>query len=268
MLDTWEQRVRRDKIKLTRISFPVPPKALTELSDRLLGAITPATKVLHFCHITNLTGQIFPVKAICEEARRRGIRTIVDGAHAFAHFPYTVKDLGCDFYGTSLHKWLLAPIGTGFLYMRRELIESLWPLTPAKETASGDIRKFEEIGTHPAANHNAIAEALTFHDGIGGERKAERLRFLRDRWARRLMTNPKIRIHTNLDPAHSCAIGTVQVTGVPTPKVVEQLWTRWRIIATPIVHAEYEGVRVTPNVYTTLEEVDTFAGALERLANY
>jgi selenocysteine lyase/cysteine desulfurase len=268
MLDTWEQRVRRDKIKLTRISFPVPPKALTELSDRLLGAITPATKVLHFCHITNLTGQIFPVKAICEEARSRGIRTIVDGAHAFAHFPYTVKDLGCDFYGTSLHKWLLAPIGTGFLYMRRELIESLWPLTPAKETASGDIRKFEEIGTHPAANHNAIAEALTFHDGIGGERKAERLRFLRDRWARRLMTNPKIRIHTNLDPAHSCAIGTVQVTGVPTPKVVEQLWTRWRIIATPIVHAEYEGVRVTPNVYTTLEEVDTFAGALERLANY
>ena len=268
MLDTWEQRVRRDKIKLTRISFPVPPKGLTELSDRLLGAITPATKVLHFCHITNLTGQIFPVKAICEEARRRGIRTIVDGAHAFAHFPYTVKDLGCDFYGTSLHKWLLAPIGTGFLYMRRELIESLWPLTPAKETASGDIRKFEEIGTHPAANHNAIAEALTFHDGIGGERKAERLRFLRDRWARRLMTNPKIRIHTNLDPAHSCAIGTVQVTGVPTPKVVEHLWTRWRIIATPIVHAEYEGVRVTPNVYTTLEEVDTFAGALERLANY
>jgi selenocysteine lyase/cysteine desulfurase len=266
MLDTWEQRVRRDRIKLTKISFPVPPKSMTDLSDRLLAAITPATKVLHFCHITNLTGQIFPVKVICEEARRRGIRTIVDGAHAFAHFPFTVRDLGCDYYGTSLHKWLLAPIGTGFLYVRRELIESLWPLTPAKETARADIRKFEEIGTHPAANHNAIAEALTFHDGIGGPRKAARLRFLRDRWAKRLAAHPKIRIHTNLDPAHSCAIGTVQVLGVPTAKVVEHLWTRWRIIATPIVHTEYEGVRVTPNVYTTLEEVDTFAMAMEKTA--
>ncbi|MGB2716839.1 MAG: aminotransferase class V-fold PLP-dependent enzyme [Vicinamibacterales bacterium] len=266
MLDTWDQRVRRDKIKLTKISFPVPPKSMTDLSDPLLAAITPATKVLHFCHITNLTGQIFPVKTICEAARRRGIRTIVDGAHAFAHFPFTVRDLGCDFYGTSLHKWLLAPIGTGFLYVRRELIESLWPLTPAKESASRDIRKFEEIGTHPAANHNAIAEALAFHDGIGGARKAARLRFLRDRWARPLASHPKIRIHTNLDPAHSCAIGTVQVIGVPTPKVVEQLWTRWRIIATPIVHPEYEGVRVTPNVYTTLEEVDTFTRAMDEVA--
>jgi isopenicillin-N epimerase len=266
MLDTWEQRVRRDRIKLTKISFPVPPTSMGELSDRLLAAITPATKVLHFCHITNLTGQIFPVKAICEEARRRGIRTIVDGAHAFAHFPFTAKDLGCDFYGTSLHKWLLAPIGTGFLYVRREHLEKLWPLTPAAEKRTSDIRKFEEIGTHPAANHNAIAEALTFHEGIGVERKAARLRYLRDRWARRLAEHPKIRIHTNLDPAHSCAIGTVQAVAVPTPKVVEQLWAKWRIIATPIVHAEYEGVRVTPNVYTTLEEVDTFAAAMEEIA--
>jgi selenocysteine lyase/cysteine desulfurase len=267
MLDTWEQRVRRDRIKLTRISFPVPPQSMNDLSDRLIKAITPATKVLHFCHITNLTGQIFPVKAICDEARRRGIKTVVDGAHAFGQFPFTVKDLGCDYYGTSLHKWLLAPIGTGFLYVRRELIEGLWPLTPAPEARRKDIRKFEEIGTHPAANHNAIAEAVTFHEGIGVERKAARLRYLRDRWARRLGKNPHVRIHTNLDPAHSCAIATVQIVGTPTPKVVEQLWAKWRIIATPIVHAEYEGVRVTPNVYTTLEEVDTFAGAMEEMAN-
>jgi selenocysteine lyase/cysteine desulfurase len=266
MLDTWDQRVRRDGIKVKKISFPVPPRSMDDLSGRLLEAITPATKVLHFCHITNLTGQIFPVRQICDDARRRGIRTIVDGAHAFAHFPFTLQDLGCDYYGTSLHKWLLAPIGTGFLYVRREHIPSLWPLTPANDKSRGDIRKFEEIGTHPAANHNAIAEALTFHEGIGVERKAARLRYLRDRWARRLATNPKIRIHTNLDPAHSCAIGTVQIVGTPAPKVVEQLWTKWRIIATPIVHAEYEGVRVTPNVYTTVEEIDTFAAAMEGLA--
>jgi isopenicillin-N epimerase len=266
MLDTWEQRVSRDGIKLTKVSFPVPPKSLDELSNRLLAALTSRTRVLHFCHITNLTGQIFPVRRICDEARQRGIKTIVDGAHAFAHFPFKMRDLGCDFYGTSLHKWLLAPIGTGFLYVRRENIKGLWPLTPANASKAEDIRKFEEIGTHPAANHNAIAEAMSFHDGIGSERKAARLRYLRDRWARRLIQHPKIRLHTNLDPAHSCAIGTVQITGVPTAKVVSRLWERWRIIATPIVHAEYEGARITPNVYTTIEEIDTFASAMEEIA--
>ena len=266
MLDTWEQRARRDGIKLTKVSFPVPPKSMDVLAERLLSAITPSTKVLHFCHITNLTGQIFPVKQIADEARRRGIKTIVDGAHAFAHFPYTASDLGCDFYGTSLHKWLLAPIGTGFLYVRKENIKDLWPLTPAAANRAENIRKFEEIGTHPAANHNAIAEALTFHEGIGIERKAARLRYLRNRWAERLLKNPKVKIHTNLDPAHSCALGNVQIVGVPPGKLVSRLWDRWRIIATPIVHPEYEGVRITPNVYTTLEEVDTFAWAMEEIA--
>ena len=266
MLDTWEQRVRRDGIRLRKVSFPVPPPSLDVPAERLLSAITPATRVLHFCHITNLTGQIFPVKRICDAARARGTKTIVDGAHAYAHFPFTASDLGCDFYGTSLHKWLLAPIGTGFLYVRRENIPSLWPLTPAAESRTNDIRKFEEIGTHPAANHNAIAEALTFHEGIGSERKAARLRYLRDRWATRLARRPDVKIHTNLDPAHSCAIGNVQIVGIKAGDVVSQLWTKWRIIATPIVHDDYEGVRVTPNVYTTLEEIDTFVAAMEKIA--
>jgi isopenicillin-N epimerase len=266
MLDTWEQRVRRDRIKVTKISFPVPPPSMDDLADRLIAAITPATRVLHFCHITNLTGQIFPVKQICDEARRRGIKTIVDGAHAFAHFPYTASGLGCDYYGTSLHKWLLAPIGTGFLYVRRENIEPLWPLTPAGESRAKDIRKFEEIGTHPAANHNAIAEALSFHEGIGIERKAARLRYLRNRWATPLGADARFKIRTSMDPRQSCAIGNVQVVSVPTGKVVSRLWDRWRIIATPIVHAEYEGVRVTPNVYTTIEEIDTFISAMQDIA--
>ena len=266
MLTTWEQRVRREGIKLKKISFPVPPPSIDDLATRLIGAITPATKVLHFCHITNLTGQIFPVKKICDEARRRGIKTIVDGAHAFAQFPFTLADLGCDYYGTSLHKWLLAPIGTGFLYVRREHIAGLWPLQPAAAAQTDNIRKFEEIGTHPAANHNAIVEALNFHEGIGAERKAARLRYLRDRWATRLARQPKFKIHTSMDPAQSCAIANVQIVGVPTAKVVSRLWDRWRIIATPIVHEEFEGLRVTPNVYTTLEEVDTFAAAMEHIA--
>jgi selenocysteine lyase/cysteine desulfurase len=150
--------------------------------------------------------------------------------------------------------------------VRRENIEGLWELTPTAAGRAKDIRKFEEIGTHPAANHNAIAEALTFHEGIGGERKAARLRYLRDRWAKRLVATGRFTVHTNLDPAQSCAIGTVQVLGVDTSKAVQQLWDKWRIIATPINHAEYTGIRVTPNVYTTLEEIDTFGDAMEKIA--
>jgi selenocysteine lyase/cysteine desulfurase len=265
MLDTWDQRARRDGVVINRISFPVPPPSMGDLADRLMAAVTPRTKVLHFCHITNLTGQIFPVKQVCDAARAKGIVTIVDGAHAFAQFPFTLADLGCDYYGTSLHKWLLAPIGTGFLYVRRERIESHWGLQPTSAARAKDIRKFEEIGTHPAANHNAIAEALTFHEGIGAERKAARLRYLRNRWVKQLETQPGVRIHTSMDPAQSCAICTVQLAGVPPGKVTSELWDKWRIIATPIVHPEYEGVRVTPNVYTTIEEIDTFVGAMKKV---
>src|SRR2546428_2822164 len=186
MLTSWRQRERRDGIKIKTISFPVPPPSMDDLYDRFERAITPKTKVILVCHITNLTGQIFPIKRICQMGRERGIEVIVDGAHAFAHFPYKHSDLDCDYYGTSLHKWLLAPHGTGFLYVRKSKIGKLWPLMAAEKKQDNDIRKFEEIGTHPAANHNAIAEALTFQEGIGIERKAARLRSLKDRWAGRL----------------------------------------------------------------------------------
>ena len=263
MLDTWNQRVKRDGIVLTQISFPVPPPDPGDLVRRFEQAVTARTKVLHLCHITNLTGQIFPVRDICRMARARGIRTIVDGAHAFAHFPFTLADLECDYYGTSLHKWLLAPVGTGFLYVRRELIKDHWPLTPAHESKSEDIRKFEEIGTHPAAMHNAIAEALEFHHGIGAARKAARLRHLKDRWARRLDGRSGLRVLTSYDPAQACAIGLLSMGNHDPEKVTARLWGRHRIIVTPIKHAEFNGLRVTPNLYTTLDEVDTFVGAIE-----
>jgi isopenicillin-N epimerase len=265
MLDTWEQRVRRDGITLTKISFPVPPPSMADLTQRLERALSPKTKVLHFCHITNLTGQIFPVADICRIARSRGIQTIVDGAHAFGHFPFAIRDLGCDYYGTSLHKWLLAPIGTGFLYVRRERIASLWPLTPAAASKAGDIRKFEEVGTHPAANHNAIAESRVYHQTIGGERKIARLRYLRDRWMRRLADHPKAKIHTSFDPAQSGAIGNLGTPGLDPARLASHLYAQHCIIVTPIKHAEFEGLRITPNVYTTLEEVDSFATTMERI---
>jgi isopenicillin-N epimerase len=265
MLDTWEQRVRREGIGLKKISFPVPPSTQNDLAERLIGAISSRTRVLHFCHITNLTGQIFPVRDICGAARERGVRTIVDGAHAFAHFPFKATDLDCDIYGTSLHKWLLAPVGTGFLYVRRPLVKTIWPLTPATEKLTDDIRKFEEIGTHPAAAHSAIAEALQFHQAIGAERKAARLRFLKDRWARRVESRPGARVLTSFDPAQSCAMGNLSLTGVDAGKLAAHLWARQRIFVTPIKHEEFEGIRVTPNLYTTLNEIDTFSQAIDEV---
>jgi selenocysteine lyase/cysteine desulfurase len=219
--------------------------------------------VILLCHITNLSGQIFPVKRICQMARARGIEAIVDGAHAFAHFPFTRDDLDCDYYGTSLHKWLLAPHGTGFLYVRRSKIKGLWPLMPAPATLDDNIRKFEEIGTHPAANHNAIAEALSFHEGIGVERKAARLRYLRDRWMKRVDGQPRVKLYTSYDPAQSCGLANVGIEGVDPGKLTEYLWETKRILVTPIGHAACTGIRVTANVYTTLDEVDMFAEAME-----
>ncbi|HUK90305.1 MAG TPA: aminotransferase class V-fold PLP-dependent enzyme, partial [Blastocatellia bacterium] len=193
MITSWRQRERRDGIKLNTISFPVPPPSQDDLYERFERAITPRTRVIQVCHITNLTGQIFPVKRICQLGRERGIEVIVDGAHAFAHFPFKLSDLDCYYYGTSLHKWLLAPHGTGFLYVKKTKIEKLWPLMAADRTQDANIRKFEEIGTHPAANHDAIAEALTFQEGIGMENKAARLRYLKNRWARRLERRKGVR---------------------------------------------------------------------------
>jgi len=265
MLDTWEQRVARDGIKVTRISFPVPTTNLAELQDRIERAITPQTKAIHFCHITNLTGQLFPVRNIAQMARSRGIKTIVDGAHAFAHFPFKLSDLECDFYGTSLHKWLLAPVGTGFLYVRRENIERLWPLTPPPPAKMKDIRKFEEVGTHPAASHNAIAEALVFHQAIGIERKSARLRYLTDRWASRLEKHPRVKILSSREPNQAWGLANISLDGINASKAYDFLWSKYRIITAAINHAEYNGLRVTPNVYTTLGEIDMFADAIESL---
>jgi len=265
MLDTWDQRARRDKIVVKKISFPVPTTNLSELRSRIEAAVTPRTKVIHFCHVTNLTGQLFPVQDIARYARGRGIKTIVDGAHAFAHFPFKVRDLEVDYYGTSLHKWLLAPVGTGFLYVRRENIEKTWPLTPAHENLTKSIKKFEEVGTHPAANHNAIAEALAFHQAIGVERRAARMRYLSDRWITRLETNPRVKILTSRLPNQSWGLHNVSLEGIAAPKAYDYLWTKHRIITAPITHAEYQGLRVTPNIYTTLQEVDMFGDAVEEL---
>ena len=200
-------------------------------------------------------------------ARERGIAVFVDGAHSFAHFPFTRDELECDFFATSLHKWLLAPIGTGFLYVRKARQQSIWPLMAAPADMDQNIRKYEEIGTHPAANHNAIAAALSFHQSIGDERKAARLRYLRDRWARPLKeASSRVTVWTSLDDDRaSCGIGLVKIEGIDPGKLSDHLFAQHKIVTIAIEHKDFSGIRVTPNVYTTLREIDVFAEAMRNV---
>ena len=265
MITTWKQRERRDGIVLKQISFPVPPPSWADVVERFRQAITPRTRVIEVTHITNLTGQILPVRDIVAMARPKGIEVFVDGAHAFAHFPFRRDQLDCDYYGTSLHKWLFAPIGTGFLYVRKAKQKSIWPLMAAPAAMDENVRKYEEIGTHPAANHNAISAAILFHRSIGAERKAARLRWLRDRWAMRAKSgSSRVHILTPLNDRDSCGIGFVHVDGLDTEKLQAWLWDKHRVMTTPIVHPEFNGLRVTPNVYTTPDEIDFFCEKMEQ----
>lgn len=263
MVTTWKQRERREGIVLKQFKIPVPAEDPDEIVRLFEKNITPKTKLILMCHMINLTGQILPVKQVVRMARQKGIPVIVDGAHSFAHFDFTHDDLDCDYFSTSLHKWLLAPHGTGMLYVRKDKIDGLWPMMAAPEKMDSDIRKFEEIGTHPAANYLAIGEALTFHLGIGAKRKDARLVYLRDRWAKRLLAHDRVRLHTSLKPGFACGLANVEVKGIDSGELTTHLWNKYRIIATPIKHKEFEGIRVTPNVYTTLEEVDRFSDAME-----
>ncbi len=263
MLTTFDQRARREGIRVRKISIPVPLEHPDDVVSLLEQNISPCTRLMLICHMINLTGQVLPVKSIVQMARRHHIPVIVDGAHTFAHIPFTHQDLDCDYYGTSLHKWLFAPHGTGMLYVRKSKIADLWPLMAAGESMAKDIRKFEEIGTHPAANALAIGEAMAFHQAVGAETKAERLRYLRDYWLGQLKHHDRIKVNTNLDPAYSCAIANVQVEGVDTNQLSNYLWDEHRIIVAGIQHEDFEGIRVSPNLFTTLAELDRFVEVIE-----
>ncbi len=266
MITTFRQRERREGIVLREFSIPVPAEAPAEAVRRFEAEITPRTRLILMCHVINLTGQILPVRDVVALGRRHGIPVIVDGAHALAHFDFRLSDLDCDYYAVSLHKWLFAPHGTGLLYVRREKIPELWPLQAAGPQLDSDIRKFEEIGTHPAAGYLAIAEALTFHQAIGAARKEARLRYLRDSWAEPLLQIPGVVLHTSLDPEFSCGFATVEIEGIEPGALTSWLWREQRIIVTPIVHPEFKGIRVSSSVYTTQEELARFVDAMERAA--
>ena len=254
------------RLGATPIFVDVDPVTFNMTPEAFERAITPRTRLLQIAHQINLTGQITPVKAVCQMARRRGLETIVDGAHSFAQFYFKQSDLDCDYFATSLHKWLYSPKGTGLLFIKRDKIAKVWPLFAAEEKQKADIRKFEEIGTHSAAIKLAIGEALLFHNSIGGKRKEARLRYLSRYWMNRLKDVPKIRFNTSFDPNQSCAIANVQIEGTNPEAVAKYLFDKHHIFVTPIIHEEFQGLRITPNIYTTLGELDRFCEQMELIA--
>ncbi|MBX7055348.1 MAG: aminotransferase class V-fold PLP-dependent enzyme [Pyrinomonadaceae bacterium] len=266
MLTTLRQRELREGLKLKLIKIPIAPANVDDIATAFERGVTPRTKLILVSHQINLTGQIIPVKKICDMARARGIETIVDGAHAFAQFDFKQADLGCDYYGTSLHKWIYAPKGTGMLYVKRDKIAKIWALMASEDKNKNDIRKFEEIGTHSAAMRLAIGEAILFHNAIGGKRKEERLRYLSRYWMNKLKDVPKIGFNTSFDPIQSCAIANFKIDGIDPVAIGSYLMSKHKIFTTPIVHEEFTGIRITPNVYTTLWELDRFCEIVTDIA--
>jgi selenocysteine lyase/cysteine desulfurase len=247
------------------VKIPLAPNHTNQIVAAIESAITPKTKLILISHMINVTGQIMPVREICEMARSRGIETVVDGAHSFAQLDFKRDDLQCDYFGSSLHKWLYVPKGAGLLYVRKEKIGSVWALMASEAKNRNDIRKFEEIGTHPSATRLAIGEALMFHHAIGPKRKEERLRYLSGYWVDRLKDMRGVTFNTSSDPAQYCAIANFNIEGGDPVKITAHLLAKHKIIATPIIHDEFMGIRVTPNIFTTLSGLDRFCAVIESM---
>ncbi len=266
MIQAWKQRALRDGIVYTQISFDFPIENDDAIVSAFEKAITPKTKILHLTHIINWIGQILPVKKIAQMAHRRGLEVIVDGAHSFGLLDFKIPDLECDYFGTSLHKFLSAPIGSGMLWIKKEKIEKIWPLVCNDKPRSDDIRKFETLGTRSFPIEQGIGEALNFHNAIGAKRKEERIRYLKNYWAEKARNIPKVKIHTSFKPEYACAICGVSIDGMTPAQLDQALFNTYKIHTVGIVWENISCVRVTPHVYTRLQDLDKLVFALEEIA--
>lgn len=263
MINAWRQREKRDGVRLVWVDLPLPTEDDDSIVEQYTQAFTDRTKVVHITHLINWSGQILPVRRIADKAHARGIEVIVDGAHTLAHIEFKVPDLGADYFASSLHKWLGAPFGSGLLYIRKEKISRIWALLSNNEPDGPDIRKFESLGTRSFASEMAIGAALDFHDIIGGRRKEARLRSLKDHWVDQLDKEPGIQFLQSR--RHSCAIANVAVEGKKPEEVAGALFSKYKIHTVAINWESIHGVRVTPNVYTSLQDLDKLVRALRQI---
>lgn len=266
MMNAWKQREKRDGIKLNWIEMEFPCEDEDKIVKRYTDAITPRTKVVHITHLINWTGQIMPAKKIAEAARKKGCEVIVDGAHSFAHIEYKIPDLGADYYATSLHKWLCAPFGSGLLYIRKEKIKDIWALLSNDKPDGDNIRKFESLGTRNMASEMAIAQAIDFHLTIGAKRKQQRLHQLKNYWMEKAAELPGIRFSTSKNPAYSCAIGHVGFADKKGTQLESFLLDKFKVHTVAIDYEKLSGIRVTPNVYTSFEDLDRFVKGLKEFS--
>jgi len=266
MVNAYKQREKRDGIKMVWINLELPSEDENYLVSQYVKAFTPKTKLVHITHIINWNGQILPVKKIANEAHKRGIEVIVDGAHSFAHFAFKVPDLDCDYFASSLHKWLFAPIGSGMLYVKKDKIKNIYPLFATDDPLKEDIRKFESLGTRPFFIEQAIGKALEFHEMIGSERKEKRLHYLKNYWMEKVKAVPKVQINTSLHPKWGCAIGSVGIEGRKPGELTSFLFDKYKIHTVGIEWENIHGVRVTPNVYTTLENLNVLVEGITKFA--
>ena len=266
MLDMFRLQARRVGIVNRVVSLPLDPRSDDEIVRLYEGAITPRTRLLMVCHMVNITGQILPVAKIADMAHAHGVQVMVDGAHSFAHIEFAVPDLHGDYFATSLHKWLGAPLGAGLLHVRKERIAALWPTFADLSKADDDILKLNHTGTHPVHTDLAIADALDFHEAIGIRRKEARLRFLQHYWTDRVRGAPGVTLNTPADPARSCGIANVGVSGLAPAALADALFTRYKVWTVAIDGAGVRGVRVTPHLFTSTAELDALVRALRELA--
>ncbi len=266
MLDMFTLMQRRYGIVNKRISIPNHPGSDQEIVDLYAAAITPRTKLLMVCHMVNITGQILPIRKICDMAHAKGVKVMVDGAHAFAHLQFSVKDLDCDYYGASLHKWLSVPLGAGLLYIKKERIPDIWPLMADSDSRKpDDIYRLNHIGTHPVATDLTILDAIDFYTKIGPARKEARLRFLQQYWTSKVRDLPNIVVNTPKEAGRACAIANVGVKTIKPAALAEILLKKYRIYTVAIDYANVQGCRITPNIYTTTRELDQLVLALKEL---
>jgi len=266
MLNMFKQVSKRYGVKNRVVSVPNLPRSDEEIVDLYASAITEKTKLLMICHMINITGQILPVRKICDMAHEKGVPVMVDGAHSFAHFEFSIRDLDCDYFGSSLHKWLSAPLGSGILYVKKENISKVWPLIAPGKKEPDDIYRLNHIGTHPVHTDLAIADAIDFYNIIGAERKEARLRFIQNYWTLKVRDLPNVLVNTPADPARSCGIGNVGIRGMKPSDLADILHKKYNIYTVAIDGAGVHGCRITPNVYTTLEELDQFVDAIFELS--
>jgi len=267
MQDMFKQVARRQGIVLKVISLPTNPASDQEIVDLYANAITDKTKLIMVCHLVNITGQINPIRQICDMAHARGVEVMVDGAHAVAQFEFKISDLNCDYYGASLHKWLAVPLGVGILHVRRDKIAKIWPLLADEGVPVTDIAHLNHVGTIPVYTDLAVDDAIDFHEKLGPARKEARLRFLQNYWTTKVRPLPRVRLHHPADSTKSCAIANVGIEGIKPSVLAERLMKEYKIFTVAIDGGNIHGCRITPNVFTTLKELDVLVKAISELAS-